>query len=130
MWERRRRFYEAHPEVLVRKRALRALRRERRALQQAIRDGDAGRFASGAVSALRVAGAPHFPAAPRALVGRDILELFTPEEREGRVGAAVRKIFAVTDAAQFSPTTNELNELLTLQPELEQILDQLEAKLR
>lgn len=129
-WDRRRRFYELHPEVLVRKRARRALRRERRALQQAARDGDAARFANRAVSALRVAGAPHFPATPRALVGRDILELFGEPERAGRSGEVVRKIFAVTDAAQFSPATKELSEVLTLQPELEQILDQLEAKLR
>lgn len=129
-WERRRRFYEANPAVLVRQRARRALRRERRSLQQAVRAGDVAGFANGAISALRIASAPHFPATPRALVGRDILELFAKVEREGRVGAVVRKIFAATDAAQFSATANELNELLTLQPELERILDQLEAKLR
>ena len=74
-WERRRRFFEQHPEILVTP-ARRALRRERKVLAQAARDSDATGFARSAVAALRVAGAPHFPASPRALVGRDILELF------------------------------------------------------
>lgn len=129
-WDRRRRFLELHPEILVRRRARRALRRERVKLGKAALSNDAARFASSAVTALRVAGAPHFPAAPRALVGRDILELLPEAERHERSGEVVRKIFAVTDAAQFSVATSELSELLNLQPELERILDQLEEKLR
>ena len=99
-------------------------------LQRAVLANDAVRFASSAVNALRVAGAPHFPAAPRALVGRDILELLTEAERHGRPGEVVRKFFDVTDAAQFSPATAGASELLGLQPELNQVLDRLEDKLR
>lgn len=129
-WDRRRRFFERHPEILVRRRARRALRRERVRLEKAALVNDAAQFASSAVNALRVAGAPHFPAMPRALVGRDILELLPEAERQGRPGEVVRKIFGVTDAAQFSVASAELNELLNLQPELQHVLDQLEDKLR
>jgi hypothetical protein len=129
-WERRRRFFEQHPEILIRRRARRALRRERKVLAQAARDNDAAGFARSAVAALRVAGAPHFPATPRALVGRDILELLGAAECEGRTGEVVRRIFAVTDAAQFGATASELRELLALQPELGRILDELEDRLR
>jgi len=129
-WDRRRRFFEQHPEVLVRRRARQALRRERSALDNAVRKSDAVAFARSAVVALRVAGAPHFPAMPRALVGRDIIELFDGAKRDGRTGEVVRKIFTVTDAVQFSPSPQELSELLALQPELDRILDQLEERLR
>jgi len=129
LWDRRRRFLEQHPEIVVRRRAKRALRRERAALQKAARAGDAPRFASGAITALRVACAPHFPATPRALVGRDVLELFDAATRDGRPGEVVRMFFAATDATQFSPTAPASNELLNLQPELDQLLDQLEARL-
>lgn len=129
-WDRRRRFFERYPEILVRRRARRALRRERVRLEKAALVNDAAQFASSAVNALRVAGAPHFPAMPRALVGRDILELLPEAERQGRPGEVVRKIFGVTDAAHFSVASAELNELLNLQPELQHVLDQLEDKLR
>lgn len=128
-WDRRRRFFEQHPEVLVRRKAKRALRRECVALRSAASVGDASRFANIAVNALRVACAPHFPATPRALVGRDVLELFNQSEQQGRTGEVVKKFFAITDAAQFSPTSTEANELLGLQNELNRVLDELEARL-
>ena len=128
-WDRRRRFFEQHPEVLVRRKAKRALRRERVALRNAANVGDASRFANIAVNALRVACAPHFPATPRALVGRDVLELFNESERQGRAGDVVKKFFTFTDAAQFSPASAEANELLGLQNEISNVLDVLEAKL-
>lgn len=128
-WDRRRRYFALHPEILVRRRAKRALRRERVILQKAARANDAPRFATSAVNALRVACAPHFPAIPRALVGRDVLELFDEATRDSRTGEVVRQFFAVTDATQFSRTSSETSELLNLQPELDQLLDQLEARL-
>ncbi len=129
LWDRRRRYYELHPEVLVRKRARRALRRERVALNKAAQANDAARFVDLAVNALRIGSAPHFPAAPRALVGRDVLELLDETERVGREGDVVRRIFSATDAAQFSTTASEATELLTLRSDLDRVLDKLEAKL-
>src|SRR5205823_3906522 len=74
-WDRRRRYLEEHPNVVLRRRARRALRRERRALKEAARSQDGQRFAATAVNAMRIACAPHFPAEPRALVGSDVLQL-------------------------------------------------------
>jgi hypothetical protein len=128
-WERRRRFLEQHPDILLRRRARRALRRERRALQKAVRAGDSLRFANVAVSAMRVACAPHYPAEPRALVCRDVLGLLAETERAGRPGEVIRRFFAVADASIFSATATDGNGLLSLQPELERVLEELEARL-
>jgi hypothetical protein len=128
-WERRRRFYELHPDVLVRRRAKRALRRERKLLSDAARSGDAMRYARTAVSALRIGSAPHFPAAPRALVGRDVLELLSAAEQTGRAGAAVRQCFASADAADFSVPAPAPMDLVTLHADVDGVLHQLEAKL-
>ena len=155
IWDRRRRYFEQHPEVLVRRRARRALRREWRALRQAARSGDAQGFASAAVSAMRVGTAPHYPAEPRALVGSDVLQLLqekptaqpvgsyirrpalqqpakqleAPHLELNRVSDAVRRFFTITDATRFTASSADPNELLALQPELDQVLQQLEAKL-
>jgi hypothetical protein len=128
-WDRRRRFFAAHPEILVRRRAKRALRRERVTLQKVARAGDAPQFAQVAVNALRIACAPHYPAAPRALVGRDVLELFDEAARGGPTGEVVRKFFSETDATQFSRSSPAPDALLSLQPELDRVLDELEARL-
>jgi hypothetical protein len=128
-WERRRRFWEQHPELVRRIQARRALRRERKVLNAAARGNDETRFAESAVLALRVACAPHFPATPRALVGSDILEVFDEPTRNGRTGEVIRQLFTRMDATQFSAAPPRAGELLALQPELDQLLDILEAKL-
>jgi len=146
-WDRRRRFLEQHPEVVLRRRARRALRRHWRALRRAAQAGDAPRFAEAAVAAMQAACAPHFPAEPRALVGADVLPLLSraqapPEDgqteapREGMgpelaAGAAevARRFFVLTDAARFSPGGADARELLALQPELEKVLQYWERRL-
>jgi hypothetical protein len=129
IWDRRRRYLEQHPHIVLRRRARRALRRERRALQKAIRAGDKLRYANIAVSAMRVACAPYFPAEPRALVCGDVLDSLEESERAGRTGEVVRRFFAVADESVFSATGTEGNGLLALQPELERVLERLEARL-
>jgi len=128
-WDRRRRYFEAHPDELLRRRARRALRRERRAVENAARAGDAPRFAATVASALRVACAPHYPAEPRALVGSDVLALLPDTERSGRSGAVVRQFFAAFDADRFATAPAQRNDLLSLRPELEKVLQQLEERL-
>jgi hypothetical protein len=131
-WARRRRFLERHPEILLCRRARRALRRERRLLRRAARAGDGPGFARAGVSALRVACAPHYPAEPRALVGADVIELLPRTgQRLGssRAGEVVRRFFSITDAAEFSATHTDTAQLLTLQPELEGLLEDLEKQL-
>jgi hypothetical protein len=128
-WDRRRRYLEQHPDVLLRRRARRALRRQRRILQRAAQAADAPRFAAAAVSAMRVACAPHYPAEPRALVGVDVLPLLPEPDRSGRPGEVVRRFFAVTDAIRFGTLSPNPADLLPLQPDLERVLQQLEERL-
>jgi hypothetical protein len=128
-WDRRRRYLEQHPDILLRRRARRALRRQWRALRRAARAADAAGFASTAVNAMRIACAPHYPAEPRALVGGDVLPLLSDHERAGRGGEVVRRFFAVTDAARFDTAPPSAMELLPLMPDLERVLQQLEQKL-
>jgi hypothetical protein len=128
-WDRRRRYLEQHPDVVLRRRARRALRRQRRILRRAAQTADAPRFAAAAVSALRVACAPHYPAEPRALVGADVLPLLPEPERTGRAGEVVHRFFEVTDASNFGTASTNPAELLPLQSDLERVLQQLEARL-
>jgi len=132
LWDRRRRYLEQHPEILLRRRARRALRREWRAARRAASAGDAPGFAAAAVSAMRVACAPHYPAEPRALVGGDVLQLLgLPDNSQPSNGSSqiVRRFFAVTDAARFATVSADAAQLLPLQPELDRLLQQLEEKL-
>jgi len=128
-WDRRRRFLEQHPDVLLRRRARRSLRRERRALRRAVRAGDAQRFASAVVNAMRAACAPHYPAEPRALVGGDVLQVIAESDESSSTREVVRRFFAVTDASRFAATSPDTAGLLTLHPQVEQVLEQLEARL-
>lgn len=128
-WDRRRRFLEAHPEVVRRRQARRALRREKRALRRAAASGDAPVFAARAVAALQIAAAPHFPAEPRALVCGEVLSLFDEPERTGSTGAVIRSFFTRDESASFSPKREDQMPLFALQPELEGILKRMEARL-
>jgi hypothetical protein len=126
-WDRRRRFLEAHPEIVRRLQARRALKCERKLIRDAIIAADENLFATHAAAAMRIAVAPHFPADARALVGSDVLDQLDAAQRDSSEGATVRKIFAAVDA-QFNREAGELVSL-SLAPEVENILQKLEAKL-
>jgi hypothetical protein len=128
-WDRRRRFLAAHPEIVRRREALRALRRERRVLRRAAADGDSPGFIRSGVMAVQIAAAPHYPAEPRALVCGEVLNLFNDGERDGRTGEVIRQFFTRAAAASFAPTREDAAPLFELRPELERILQQLEARL-
>lgn len=128
-WDRRRRFLELHPEVIRFRHARRALRRERRALRQALRAGDATGYASAAVQAMRVACAPHYPAHPRAIVGQDVLPLLPASDQAGRAGEVIRRFFAVADAQRFASAPANPAELVQLQNDFENVLTKLEERL-
>ena len=128
-WDRRRRYLDQHPEVLVRRRARRELHRKWRAARHAALAKDASGFATAAVSAMRVACAPHYPAEPRALVGSDVLALVRGTSDNGRASEVVRRFFAVTDASRFAVAGGDATELLALEPELDRVLQGLEQKL-
>jgi hypothetical protein len=128
-WDRHRRFLEQHPEIVRRRHARRALRRELRSLEQAAANGDETGFVRCAINALQIASAPHYPAAPRALVGGDVLQILTAPEREGKPGETVRRFFAAADAAAFATTAAGKGGLLAEKSALNEILAKLEARL-
>jgi hypothetical protein len=131
-WDRRRRYLEQHPDILLRRQARRALRRQWRALRQAASAGDGSGFATAAVNAMRVATAPHYPAEPRALVGSDVLQLLDdPAVHHGSSPKRelVRRFFDLADAGRFGVGTADATALLPLQPQLEQVLEELDQRL-
>ena len=128
-WDRRRRFLEAHPEVIRKRRAHRGLRRQLRLARRASAARDADGFVTGAINALREACAPHGAANPEALVCADVLEEIPAPQRQGRTGEIVRRLFGAADAQRFGGTTRDGADLLALQPDLERLLDQLRARL-
>ncbi len=128
-WDRRRRFFEAHPEILRRRRARRALRREKRQLQKAVAAGDAENFVRHSVAALRVACAPHYPAHPHALVCADVLAQLADDGVNGRSTETVRRVFAAADAEFAMTRTQRYGNLLELNSEMEMLLQKLEERL-
>jgi hypothetical protein len=130
-WDRRRRYLEIHPQIMVRRRAKRALRKERRKLRRAATTHDFNAFADAAVTALRVGSAPHLPANPSALVGGDVLTVLADKESVIESEAlVVRRVFSATDDSRFSLAPSNRAELLGLQPQLEEVLERLEARLQ
>ena len=141
-WDRRRRFLEAHPEIIRRRQARRALRRERRALEKAASASDVAAFVHHAASAMKISCAPHFPAHPRALVCADVLAQLEDADQTGHAAETVKAIFGAADA-QYSgtgvpPVRTELPmertggtpvTLLTLAAEVDAVLQKLEEKL-
>jgi hypothetical protein len=127
-WDRRRRFLEAHPEIVRRRQARRALRRKKRELQKAASAGDADAFVHHAADAMKISCAPHFPAHPQALVCADVLAQLDDAGRAGRNGETVRKFFAADDA-QFAAAPQTESDLLALQSEVDAVLLELEEKL-
>jgi hypothetical protein len=126
---RRRQYWEQHPDLQRRRQARRDLRREWQGAREAARAGDTRRFASAAVQAIRVAAAPHFPAAPRALVCSDVLPLLSESDRAGEGGRTMRQFFAAADSLDFAHDNIGAAGLLDLQPQLDRLLMLLEVRL-
>jgi len=127
LWDRRRRYLEAHPENVRRARARRALRRERKELQKAAAAGDTAAFVRHAARALTIAVAPHFPADPQALVGGDVLAQVTGAATPNHL-ATIRAVFQAADG-QFATHPPLAPDLPALRPGVETLLQQLEEKL-
>ncbi|HEX4349125.1 MAG TPA: hypothetical protein VH251_01995 [Verrucomicrobiae bacterium] len=127
-WDRRRRYLEAHPEIVRRTQARRALRREKQQLQKAVAAGDGAAFVRHAARAMNIAVAPHFPADPQALVGGDVLAQLDDAERTGLPGDTVKKVFAAADA-QFAGTPQISPDLPALRSGVDTVLQRLEEKL-
>jgi hypothetical protein len=127
-WDRRRRYWEAHPDLARRAQARRALRREKLQLQKAVAAGDAPAFVQHAAMAMNIAAAPNFPANPRALVGGDVLAQLDEAARLGQAGETVKKVYAAADS-QFSVVPSAPPDLPALRAGVEAVLQALEEKL-
>jgi hypothetical protein len=123
-WDRRRRFLEAHPDIVRRRQARRALHREKRKLQKAVADNDAPAFVQHAADAMRIAVAPHFPANPQALVCADVLAQLDDVEH----GETVKRVFAAADG-RFAVSAPPPPDLPVLKSQVEAALQKLEEKL-
>jgi hypothetical protein len=128
-WDRRRRFLEQHPEVVLKRRARRGLRRQLRLLTKATTARDAAAFVTAAVQALREVSAPQAAANPEALVGNDVLQALPPEARQGREGELVRTLFAAADRLRFNQQPPEAAALFARQPELDRLLAKMKEQL-
>ena len=129
IWDRRRRFLQAHPEVILKRRARRGLRRQLRLARRAARSHNAEGFIGSVASAFREACAPHTAANPEALVCADVLRELPEPEREGRPGEIVRRLFSADDSLRFGGVNGEGRELLAMQGELESLLKQMRTRL-
>ena len=128
-WDRRRRHLRTHPEIILKRRARRGLRRQLRLARRAAASRNAAGFAAAATGALREVCAPPDASNPSALVCADVLRELPVAEQQGRAGEMVRRLFAADDALRFGGPVRESSELLALEPDLEQLLGELRAKL-
>jgi hypothetical protein len=127
-WDRRRRFLEAHPDIVRRRKARRALGREKRWLREAANRGDATAFIRHAANAMQIACAPHYAAHPQALICAEVLERLSDVERDGPAGETVQKIFAAADA-RFASAPQPQGDWLSLQADVNAVLLKLEEQL-
>jgi hypothetical protein len=127
-WDRRRQFLEAHPEIVRKRNARRALRKIKRQLQNAVASGDSDAFGRLAATAFQVVVAPHYPANPAALVSGDVLSRLSIADAASERGQIVRRIFAAADA-RFANNSTPPADLLTEQIAVLDVLRELEEQL-
>ena len=127
-WDCRRRFLAAHPDIVRRRQARRALRREKRRLHRADASGDRAAFVHHAANAMRIAAAPHYAAHPQALVCGEVLERLGEVEKNGAAGETVRRVFSAADA-QFAATPQKQADSPVLESEVNAVLVKLEEQL-
>ena len=128
-WDRRRRFLQLHPEVILKRRARRGLRRQLRLARRAAAARNAAGFIGSAANAFREACAPHSAANPEALVCADILRELPESDQQGRNGEIVRQLFSAEDSLRFGEPNGEGPSLLGMQGELESLLKQMRTRL-
>jgi hypothetical protein len=120
--DRYRRFLAEHPEVLLKRRARKGLRRQLKLLRKSHANGDPEAFALAGVQALQEICAPFSTAHPGALACNDVLPLIPSETDSARNAEIVRTLFAAADAHRFNHQTQCSTDLLALRTELERLL--------
>jgi hypothetical protein len=127
-WDEHKRFLEAHPEIVRRRRAKRDLRWEIDLWRKAVAQGDIQGFVVHAAAAMRIAVAPYFPAEADAMVCGDVLSRFDTAERDGKTRETVRRIFEAADA-RYANSKPLPADFLAMKSDVESVLQKLEEKL-
>lgn len=131
LWDRRRRYLAANPEILIFRRASRSGRRHLAEARAAAASKNAPRFANSIVHAMRSLCAPRVNANPDSLVCADILGLLPDPARAGRDAELVRAFFSVMDGQRFgSAAANGDSMLLRQAAEAEMLLQLMHDRLR
>ena len=129
IWDRRRRYFEQHPEVLVRRRARKAITGHARRARKAARRGDARGFLQHAIRGLQEASAPDAPGEPRAMVCDDILGTLPAELLEGDTPQLVKKLWTAANDWSFGAEQPDRQNLLGLAHEVDGQLNELRRRL-
>lgn len=129
IWDRRRRFLLAHPEIVLRNRARKAIRKHARRARRAAARKDASAFLNHAIQGFREACAPVAPAEPDALVCEDILTALPDAFRSTRTEQVIQQLFTSANEWQFGDQQPDSQELLQLAEEVDRDLGELRAKL-
>lgn len=127
MWWHRRRadFLAAHPEVVRRRHARKAVRGHLRRARSAARARKPEEFVAAGVDALREAAAPLDTAQAQSLVLEEVLAKLDEAERSGEAGKVVRRFFETSHTARFSGHATDPNGVTELLPELERTVKRL-----
>ncbi|MCU0771931.1 MAG: BatD family protein [Verrucomicrobia bacterium] len=128
-WDRRRRFFELHPEALLRLRARRAIRHHARHARKAARQADARDFLHHAIQGFREACAPSAPADPRALVCDDVLRALPADPAVAQTRDVVKNLFTAANEWRFGDVPPDPEALLDLSQQVDQQLEVLRDKL-
>lgn len=127
--DRRKRYLKEHPEVLLKRRARRALRKHRRAMNAAAHDNASTQYIRAAVTALSEISAPQLQAKAHALVCADILEYLHMHGLNGEATSVVQRLFKAADTLRYAGKPPEDFSCSQMDPQIQSVLDQLKARL-
>ena len=127
--DRRRRFFEEHPELLVRRRARRAIQRHARGARRAARSSDAREFLIQAIRGFQEACAPAAPGEPRALVCDDILRALPEALRQDLTQDVITRVFTAANEWRFGDVQPDQGALLNLARDVDLQLGELRRRL-
>jgi len=124
-WRRRKEYLAANPQIVRRRRARVAARRELAAARTAARKGDHEGFLRASAGALREAAAPLDTAQAASLTREEVLRLLGDDEN---TSALARKLLDSADAANYSTKAGNGFEPAVLLPELERAVQTLSRR--
>ncbi len=128
-WRTRVDYLARHPEIIRNRIARRGIRREMKFARRAATVRDAAAFATRSANALREASAPYTASNAGALVCGDVLTAVDASPGAVGRGEVIRKVFAAADASRFGGQLANAEELLRLQPSVEEILNEMRLRL-